>query len=204
MNHSLLKSNYNSGSLDKMAEKSTVLTRRRATGLLLGLAAFLTGAADGRAASDVAMTPPDTIGGIPVDTIMVRKGERRMDLMARGRVVRTYRIALGWNPVGHKVREGDGRTPEGAYIIDWRNPNSSFHRSLHISYPRRTDQATAAGLGVDPGGAIMIHGLPNRATADIVGHPYEDWTNGCIAVTSEEMDEIWHLVADGTVIYILP
>ena len=108
-------------------------------------------------------------------------------------MVRTYRIALGRDPLGHKQREGDGRTPEGRYTIDRRNPNSKYHLALHISYPGPAD------LGADPGGDIMIHGLKPG-----VDHPASDWTQGCIAVTDSEMDEIWEMVADGTPIEILP
>ncbi|NNG04112.1 MAG: L,D-transpeptidase family protein, partial [Inquilinus sp.] len=94
-----------------------------------------------------------------VDMILVYKGERVMHLMQGNKVVRTFQVALGPQPQGHKQREGDGRTPEGGYLIDWRNPNSSFHLSLHISYPRHQDRRSAMEAGLDPGGAIMIHGL---------------------------------------------
>jgi murein L,D-transpeptidase YafK len=116
-----------------------------------------------------------------------------MLLLSGESVVRSYRIALGRDPIGHKQREGDGRTPEGRYMIDRRNPNSKYHLSLHISYPSPAD------LGPDRGGDIMIHGLKPG-----VAHPQTDWTQGCIAVTDSEMDEIWALVADHTPIDILP
>jgi murein L,D-transpeptidase YafK len=120
-------------------------------------------------------------------------------LLLRGEsVVRSYRIALGREPFGHKVQEGDGRTPEGSYLIDRRNPRSAYHLSLHISYPNEADRARAAALGIDPGGDIMIHGLSNGERKE------GDWTRGCIAVTNEEMDEIWELVEDGTPIEINP
>ena len=112
-------------------------------------------------------------------------------------VVRSYRIALGAVPSGHKEREGDGRTPEGVYVIDRRNPKSAYHLSLHISYPNEADRERARALGVDPGGDIMIHGMPNGGEARS-----GDWTRGCIAVTNAEIEEIWELVADGTVIEI--
>jgi murein L,D-transpeptidase YafK len=118
-------------------------------------------------------------------------------LLLRGNVVlRSYRIALGRDPVGHKQREGDGRTPEGRYIVDRRNPKSKFHLALHISYPNSDDVARAQAAGVDPGGDIMIHGLKDGELRE------DDWTQGCIAVTDQEMDEIWGLVPDGTVIVI--
>jgi murein L,D-transpeptidase YafK len=139
-----------------------------------------------------------------VDLIRVDKSERRMHLLHKGEVVRLYRISLGSNPTGHKQKEGDGRTPEGRYLIDWRNPRSKFYRSLHISYPNNQDRRAARLMGVSPGGAIMIHGLPNGwGWAAPFLAPW-DWTDGCIAVTDSEMDEIWNAVRDGTPIEILP
>ena len=114
----------------------------------------------------------------------------------RAAKLRTYRIALGREPVGAKRQEGDGRTPEGRYTIDYRNANSKFHLSLHISYPDAADMARAREAGVDPGGDIMIHGLKDGVRME------GDWTQGCIAVTDEEMDEIWGLVGEGTAIWI--
>lgn len=138
------------------------------------------------------------------DMVLVYKGRRTLYLMRDGKVIRSYQVALGRNPFGHKNQEGDGRTPEGGYLIDWRNADSDFHLSLHISYPRPQDQRIAGQSGYDPGGAIMIHGLPNGKTASQIGHPGFDWTNGCIAVSNEEIEEIWQLVDDGTAIFILP
>ena len=142
---------------------------------------------------------PKQCGVYRIDRIVVRKGRREMLLLSGESVVRSYRIALGRDPVGHKEREGDGRTPEGRYVIDWRNPNSKYHRSLHISYPASSDVERARARGVDPGGDIMIHGCKPG-----VDHPAHDWTQGCIAVTDSEMDEIWGLVPDGTPVEILP
>jgi murein L,D-transpeptidase YafK len=136
------------------------------------------------------------------DLIAVYKSRREMYLLRDGEMVRRYTVALGGSPVGHKFRQGDNRTPEGPYVLDWRNPNSQFHLSLHVSYPNDTDRSLAASRGVDPGGYIMIHGLPNGRGADEVQHPRRDWTNGCIAVTNEEMEEIWAKVDDGTGIVI--
>jgi murein L,D-transpeptidase YafK len=119
-----------------------------------------------------------------------------MVLLRGESVLRTYRIALGREPVGPKRQEGDGRTPEGRYTIDYRNANSKFHLSLHISYPNGADVARARESGVDPGGDIMIHGLKDGVRME------GDWTQGCIAVTDEEMDEIWGLVGEGTAIWI--
>lgn len=141
-----------------------------------------------------------------VDEVVVKKGERKLQLIKANAVYREYKVALGGNPRGHKVQEGDERTPEGEYILDWRNPNSSYHKSIHISYPNAMDQAVARSLGVKPGGMVMIHGRPNWLTSARVAREYDyrDWTNGCIAVTNAEMDEIWSLVRDGTPIRILP
>jgi murein L,D-transpeptidase YafK len=138
------------------------------------------------------------------DLVIVHKAARKLQLMAAGRVIASYRIALGRAPDGPKRREGDGRTPEGVYTVDWRNANSNFHRSLHVSYPRAWDDQRAERWGVSPGGEIMLHGLPNGVSAERIGHPYVDWTNGCIALTNEEIDEVWARVDDGTTIIIYP
>lgn len=141
---------------------------------------------------------------VKADLVVVRKNARTLQLMLGGRVLKTYRIALGRDPAGPKRREGDGRTPEGVYTLDWRNSNSNFYRSIHVSYPREGDDLHAERWGVSPGGLIMLHGLPNGVPAERVGHPYTDWTNGCIALTNEEIDEIWAQVEDGTTIIIYP
>ena len=137
------------------------------------------------------------------DLVLVFKSERRLELRSQGRTLRSYRIALGGNPIGHKVQEGDARTPEGLYQLDWRNAGSQYYKSIHVSYPNDLDAYRAEGLGVDPGGMIMIHGLPNdfrpERADSLLGR---DWTNGCIAVRNEDMDEIWHAVDDGTTIMI--
>lgn len=141
---------------------------------------------------------------IKAEEVVVDKAQRRLVLLANGSVLRSYRVALGSNPVGHKIRAGDGRTPVGSYVLDWRNANSRFHRAIHISYPNARDQTRAAGRKVNPGGAIMIHGLPNGRGAIGRDHIKWDWTDGCIAVTNREMDEIWALVPNGTRIHIRP
>lgn len=140
------------------------------------------------------------------DRVIVLKGERRLVLMLGDRVMKVYRVALGRYPEGHKTRQGDAKTPEGSYTIDYRldSDRSNFYRALHISYPNNRDLARAAQLGVNPGGQIMIHGLPTNWSAKDVGHPKLDWTQGCIALTNREMDEIWDLVSDGTRIEIYP
>ena len=138
------------------------------------------------------------------DEVIVYKAKRIMEIKRDNQVIRRYRIALGFNPVGHKLYEGDGRTPVGRYFLNWRNPESAFHKSINISYPDAADKAVARALGHEPGNLIMIHGLPNEAPEYNLSHPNEDWTNGCIALTNEEMDEIWSLVRDGTPILIKP
>ena len=139
-----------------------------------------------------------------VTLVLVRKGERRLYLMSGANRVRHYRISLGDNPDGHKLYEGDERTPEGDYVLDWRNPQSDFHKSIHISYPSPRDRELAAAWGLDPGGRIMLHGLPNNAGDMAFAYAGLDWTDGCIAVTNEAMDEIWQLVENGTPIRIEP
>jgi murein L,D-transpeptidase YafK len=139
-----------------------------------------------------------------VDRVLVLKSERTLQLCSGGSIVRSYKVALGFTPVGAKARKGDGRTPEGRYSLDWRNPGSRFHRSLHISYPNPDDRARARRHGVSPGGDIFVHGLPNGFGHIGANHRLVDWTLGCIAVTNEEIEEIWRLVTDGTPIEIKP
>jgi murein L,D-transpeptidase YafK len=137
-----------------------------------------------------------------IDRIIVEKSQRRMDLMSGDTVVRSYVIALGFAPEGDKQQQGDGKTPEGKYVIEGRNPSSAFHLSLKISYPDAADRAAAAARGVAPGGDIFIHGAPNWWLAP--GQPPGDWTLGCVAVTKAEIEEIWRLVPDGTRVEIRP
>lgn len=137
------------------------------------------------------------------DAILVEKGQRRLSLLQGGRVLKSYKVSLGRNPVGDKLEEGDGRTPEGDYFIDWRKPNSAYYKALHVSYPHRSDYYDAREAGRSPGGAIMIHGLPNKRP-NATWMRNIDWTEGCIAVTNAEMDEIWRSVRDGTPIRIVP
>lgn len=139
-----------------------------------------------------------------VDTVLVRKGERKMQLLSAGEVIRTYRISLGANPDGHKQREGDQRTPEGTYLLDYKKKDSAFYRATHISYPNEDDVKRAAANKVDPGGQIMIHGQRNGYEKFTRLFQRFDWTGGCIAVTNREMDEIWELVEVNTPIIIEP
>jgi murein L,D-transpeptidase YafK len=140
----------------------------------------------------------------PADSIVVEKSAHRLSLFQRGRPVRTYLVALGQQPVGDKVRIGDLRTPEGTFTIEARNPASRYHRSLRISYPDSAHRARARALGVSPGGDIMIHGLPARQAYVGAAHRDFDWTEGCIAVTNAEIEEIWGAVPVGTRIHIKP
>ena len=140
----------------------------------------------------------------PADKVLIEKKERRLTLLSKGEVIKTYKIALGGNPVGPKERQGDNKTPEGTYIIDSRNRDSGYHLSLHISYPNEKDKMRAKELGVSPGGDIMIHGIKNGLSWVGASHAEVDWTKGCIAVTDEEMEEIDKLVPNGTIVEIRP
>ena len=140
----------------------------------------------------------------PADMVLIEKKERRLSLLSNGEVIKTYKIALGGNPVGPKERQGDNKTPEGIYTIESRNRNSGYYLSLRISYPNEIDKRRAKELGVSPGGDIMIHGIKNGLSWVGSIHSKFDWTEGCIAVTDEEMDEIDRLVPDGTVVEIRP
>jgi tetratricopeptide (TPR) repeat protein len=156
---------------------------------------------------DIGMAPENGIlpgQREPVSRVLIEKKERRLALMSGDRVLKAYRIALGGNPDGPKERQGDGRTPEGVYMIDSRNRDSAFHLSLHISYPNEKDMRRARELGVSPGGDIMIHGLKNGFSWVGKSHTKVDWTKGCIAVTDREIEEIAAWVPDGTVVEIRP
>jgi murein L,D-transpeptidase YafK len=138
------------------------------------------------------------------DKVLILKSERRLQLLHGTKVLKEYKVALGSSPIGAKEREGDAKTPEGEYVIDYRNPNSQFHRALHVSYPNQKDRERARKAGVDPGGMIMIHGLGKEYGWVGKAHTQHDWTLGCIAVTNEEIDEIWTLVPDRTPVEIRP
>jgi tetratricopeptide (TPR) repeat protein len=140
----------------------------------------------------------------PADKILIEKKKRRLALISRGEVLKTYKIALGGNPNGPKERQGDNKTPEGTYVIDSRNRDSRYHLSLHISYPNEKDKQRAKELGVSPGGDIMIHGIQSGFSSVGDFHTGVDWTKGCIAVTDEEIEEIEKLVPNGTIVEIRP
>ncbi len=139
-----------------------------------------------------------------VDSVLVLKSERKLYLIKDGERIREMDVALGLAPVGHKEQSGDFRTPEGRYLLDAKNPNSDFFLSIHVSYPNSRDRERAAQLGVDPGGQIMIHGLPNEPKYDERSYSGWDWTDGCIAVSNSDMIDIWLMTGDRTPIEIRP
>lgn len=140
----------------------------------------------------------------PVNAVRVLKGAHRLQLLADGQVVRDFRIALGRNPQGHKMQAGDGRTPEGTYTLDYKKSDSAFYKAMHISYPNADDLAAAKARGVNPGSLIMLHGQKNGMGFLAYFTQWFNWTNGCIALSNEDMDTLWALVAEGTTIEILP
>lgn len=148
-----------------------------------------------------------TASATPLDAMKIRvnKSERTLDVYAGESIVASYKIRLG-SPEGSKRREGDRRTPEGHYVLDYKNPNSAYHKSIHISYPSETDRAAARKMGVRPGGDIMIHGQPNDLgmQARLNAYPLADWTDGCIALSNKDMDALWSLVKVPIPIQIIP
>jgi murein L,D-transpeptidase YafK len=151
-------------------------------------------------ASDTSAVPPQLLA----DRVVVRKSERRMYLLHGDAVLRSYRVALGLNPVGPKVQEGDSRTPEGHYLLTRRNPRSEYFLSIQVSYPNDRDMQRARRNRLTPGGSIMIHGLPNDLRREPSYYEKRDWTDGCIAVSDSDMLEIWLMTPPDTPIDILP
>ena len=139
-----------------------------------------------------------------VDRIVIEKSKRTLTLMSDSKALKTYIVALGGQPAGAKDRQGDHKTPEGTYSVDAKNPNSQFHKALHISYPSQADRANARKLRVSPGGDVEIHGLGAKWGWIGAKHRLTDWTDGCIAVTNEEIDEIYPLISVGTTVEIRP
>ncbi len=152
----------------------------------------------------VAATDLAAAAAVKAERIVVVKSERRLYLLREGEVLKTYRVALGRQPRGTKMRQGDGRTPEGHYRLTAFNPGSRFHRSIRLSYPNEQDLERARAMGLPAGGDIMIHGLAPERRDYGAGHWQFDWTNGCIAVTDREIEEIWQRVEIGTPIEIRP
>jgi murein L,D-transpeptidase YafK len=142
--------------------------------------------------------------GTLADRVVVWKSKRQLELYANRKLVKRYAVALGRNPIGPKLQEGDNRTPEGLYAVELHNPRSSFHKALKVSYPSPADSMAAAKRGVAPGGDIMIHGIRNGLGFLGRLHRLLDWTAGCIAVTNPEIEEIYCAVPDGTPIEIHP
>lgn len=138
------------------------------------------------------------------DHILILKSAHTMTLMNGKDVLKTYKVALGIEPVGAKTRTGDHKTPEGIYTVDAKNAHSHFHWALHLSYPNASDRARARQLGVSPGSDVEIHGLEDKYAWIGAAHRQTDWTDGCIAVTNSEIEEIWPLVAVGTIVEIRP
>jgi murein L,D-transpeptidase YafK len=138
------------------------------------------------------------------DRVVVLKKDRTLQLLFQDKVIKTYKVALGGVPIGPKRQQGDHKTPEGIYVLDSRNAHSRFYKSIHISYPNAQQRNAARSMGVSPGGDIFIHGLPNGFGFVGAGHRLKDWTDGCIAVTNREIDEIWSAVSDGTPVEIRP
>jgi murein L,D-transpeptidase YafK len=145
-----------------------------------------------------------TAHAVHADRVVVLKKQRALQLLDHGKVIKVYRVALGGDPVGAKTRQGDHKTPEGIYLLDRRNAHSQFYKSIHISYPSERDRAAAHQKGVSPGGDVFVHGLPKGYGYVGAAHRLRDWTDGCIAVTNQEIDEIWLAVSDGTPIEIRP
>ena len=172
--------------------------------LLVGAAAlsFLTPKDSTRSAGAASASRPAAPAA--GDSLVLEKAKRQLVVYFRGEAVRTYYVALGRSPVGDKQRIGDNRTPEGLFYIEGRNPQSRYHLSLRISYPDSAHRVRAAKLGVAPGGDIMIHGLPVEQAMFGPAHRDFDWTNGCIAVTNQEIEELWRVIRDGTPIQIKP
>ncbi|MCU1728279.1 L,D-transpeptidase family protein [Pseudomonas sp. 7P_10.2_Bac1] len=157
---------------------------------------------------DQVLKPPQasqrTSGSQKVDKILVLKSARRLELISDGKAIRTYRISLGKQPKGPKLQEGDKRTPEGLYWVDWRKRSEKFNLAMHINYPNVTDAAAARRAGVNPGSMIMIHGTPDSAENPEELFHTLDWTDGCIAMKNYEMREVWSMVKDGTLVEIRP
>jgi len=172
---------------------------RAAVMLLFGVLAFI--------AYDRHYTPKPTVPKLApltqqIDYILVEKAARKLTVFQNDKPLRSYKIALGFSPAGDKQVQGDGKTPEGIFTINRRNPSSSYHLSLGIDYPQAEDVARAQSQGIDPGGDIFIHGQPN-ATGKLATIGF-DWTAGCIAVSDAEIEELWRVVQNGTVVEIKP
>jgi murein L,D-transpeptidase YafK len=143
-------------------------------------------------------------GGQVADSVLVIKSESRLYLMREGRELASFKVAFGSKPKGHKQQQGDQRTPEGHYILDYKNPHSNYYKSIHISYPNAQDRANARKHRADPGGDIMIHGQPNGYEKLSFIVQFFNWTDGCIALSNSDMDLVWKAIIPGTPIEIRP
>lgn len=179
----------NRGSLDKRARGGIVLvtTLLVAGGLLAGL-----------------MPPSAASAAQKADMVRVVKSKKRLYLIRDDAVFATFRVKFGADPKGHKVQQGDEKTPEGLYYLTYKNSNSAYYKSIHISYPNAEDKEKARKLGVDPGGDIMIHGQPNGYEWATFFMQMVNWTDGCVALTNKDMDKVWDAIEPGTPIEILP
>lgn len=182
-----------------MRSRSILLSVIASAVLLLGVTAS---SRAGEAASAIAGVRDEAL--LPADQVIVRKGERRLLLLRDGHVMRSYRVSLGLNPNGHKEQEGDFRTPEGAYALTRRNAHSDFFLAIQVSYPSEQDARRARARGARPGGNIMVHGLPNILRYSRDRYLTNDWTDGCIALSNEDMLEVWLLTQGNTPILIEP
>lgn len=138
------------------------------------------------------------------DLVVVNKTESRLYLQSAGHRFASFKVAFGGNPLGHKQQEGDERTPEGKYILDAKNPGSAYYKAIHISYPNARDRAAAKARGVSPGGQIMIHGQKNGLGWLAPVAQLFDWTDGCVALSNADMEQVWQAVVVGTPIEIYP
>lgn len=178
---------------------------RFAATLIACLSAAAVAHADSNLPSSAIVSSSTTEAALPLaDSVVVRKSERKLYLMRQGEILRTYKIALGLRPEGHKQFEGDYRTPEGKYRLTRRNPNSEYFLSIQVDYPNTRDVERARRQGLRPGGAIMIHGQPNLPRKARDYYANVDWTEGCIAVSNSDMVEIWLMTPPNTPIEITP
>jgi murein L,D-transpeptidase YafK len=141
---------------------------------------------------------------LPVESVRVLKSEHKLQLLSAKGVTHEFNAVFGGNPLGHKTQEGDGKTPEGVYLLDYKKSDSAFHKAIHISYPGAQDVSSAKARGVEPGGLIMIHGQKNGLGWLSFITRFFNWTNGCIALSNADMDRVWDRVKEGTQIELLP
>jgi murein L,D-transpeptidase YafK len=176
------------------ALSTSVAVRSGLLGLAVALLLGISGPSLARSSSPAARA----------DTILIVKHERTLYLLQDDHVLRSYHIALGLNPTGAKEHQWDFRTPEGSYIIDFRQQHSHYFKALHISYPSPADLRRSSTLHRPAGGDIFIHGEPNRPTRPVDYYKTRDWTNGCIALADEDLQDLWDLTAGRTTVEILP